>query len=183
MCIGKTQENASQKAQQLLAPLLPVVETITKQLLELLENEAASSYGKGKYSGTRFDASRVAYGDFRTFDKKNPPHEQPSLAIALRIDESGSMVREGRITAAQQAALAVSVFAQRLDLPLMIYGDTADLSVRETSLYSYKEFAEPFDYVPAKLMSLQPRQNNRDGAVLRVLAENFPNNLLRQNYY
>ena len=51
MCIGKTQENASQKAQQLLAPLLPVVETITKQLLELLENEAASSYGKGKYSG------------------------------------------------------------------------------------------------------------------------------------
>lgn len=168
----KLQENASQKAQQLLAPLLPVVETITKQLLELLENEAASSYGKGKYSGTRFDASRVAYGDFRTFDKKNPPHEQPSLAIALRIDESGSMVREERITAAQQAALAVSVFAQRLDLPLMIYGDTADLSVREkTSLYSYKEFAEPFDYVPAKLMSLQPRQNNRDGAVLRVLAE------------
>ena len=149
-----------------------MVETITKQLLELLENEAASSYGKGKYSGTRFDASRVAYGDFRTFDKKNPPHEQPSLAIALRIDESGSMVREGRITAAQQAALAVSAFAQRLDLPLMIYGDTADLSVREkTSLYSYKEFAEPFDYVPAKLMSLQPRQNNRDGAVLRVLAE------------
>ena len=59
----------------------------------------------------------------------------------------------------KQAALAVSVFAQRLDLPLMIYGDTADLSVREkTSLYSYKEFAEPFDYVPAKLMSLQPRQ-------------------------
>ena len=110
-------------------------------------------------------------------------HEQPSLAIALRIDESGSMVREGRITAAQQAALAVSAFAQRLDLPLMIYGDLADLSVREkTSLYSYKEFAEPFDYVPARLMSLQPRQNNRDGAVLRVPpAENFPNNLLRQN--
>lgn len=168
----RVQENDSQKAQQLLAPLLPVVDTITKQLLELLENEAASSYGKGKYSGTRFDASRVAYGDFRTFDKKNPPHEQPSLAIALRIDESGSMVREGRIIAAQQAALAVSAFAQHLDIPLMIYGDTADLSPREqTSLYSYKEFAEPFDYVPAKLMSLQPRQNNRDGAVLRVLAE------------
>jgi MoxR-like ATPase len=168
----KLQEDAFQKAQQLFAPLLPVVDTISKQLLELLENEAASSYGKGKYSGSRFDASRVAYGDFRTFDKKNPPHEQPSLAIALRIDESGSMVREGRITAAQQAALAVNAFAQRLEIPLMIYGDTADLSLREkTSLYSYKEFSEPFDYVPAKLMSLQPRQNNRDGAVLRVLAE------------
>ncbi|WP_291292879.1 AAA family ATPase [Enterococcus sp.] len=168
----KLQEDAFQKAQQLLAPLLPVVDTISKQLLELLENEAASSYGKGKYSGSRFDASRVAYGDFRTFDKKNPPHEQPSLAIALRIDESGSMVREGRMTAAQQAALAVNAFAQRLEIPLMIYGDTADLSLREkTSLYSYKEFSEPFDYVPAKLMSLQPRQNNRDGAVLRVLAE------------
>ena len=71
---------------------------------------------------------------FEHLIRKNPPHEQPSLAIALRIDESGSMVREGRITAAQQAALAVSAFAQRLDLPLMIYGDTADLSVREKTL-------------------------------------------------
>jgi MoxR-like ATPase len=161
-----------QQAKQVLAPLLPMVETLSKQLLELLENESATSYGKGKYSGTRFDASRVAYGNYRTFDKKNPPQEQPSLTIALRIDESGSMVREDRIKAAQQAALAINAFAQRVGIPLMIYGDTADLSTREkTSLYSYKEFAEPFDYVPAKLMTLQPRKNNRDGAVLRVMAE------------
>ena len=29
------------------------------------------------------------------------PHEQPSLAVALRIDESGSMVREDRMIAAK----------------------------------------------------------------------------------
>ena len=111
--------------------MLPIVESLIKQTQEVLENEQASAYSKGKYSGTRFDASKVAYQDFRTFDKKNPPHEQPSLALALRIDESGSMIREDRILYAQQAVLAVNAFAERLSLPLMIYGDTADVTARE----------------------------------------------------
>lgn len=160
------------EAQQRLQPLLPIVESLIKQTQEVLENEQASAYSKGKYSGTRFDASKVAYQDFRTFDKKNPPHEQPSLALALRIDESGSMIREDRILYAQQAVLAVNAFAERLSLPLMIYGDTADVTAREkTSLFAYKEFNEGFEFVPEKLMTMKPRQNNRDGAVLRVLAE------------
>ncbi len=54
----------------------------------------------------------------------------------------------------------------------MIYGDTADVTAREkTSLFAYKEFNEGFEFVPEKLMTMKPRQNNRDGAVLRVLAE------------
>lgn len=158
-------------AQALIQPLRPVIDALVKQTKELLENEEGSAYQKGQYTGTRFDASKVVYQDLRTFDKKNPPNETPSLAVAIRIDESGSMVREDRIKYAQQAVLALTEFAQQVQIPLMIYGDTADTSAREkTSLYAYKEFHEGYDFVPEKLMTMKPRQNNRDGAALRVLA-------------
>lgn len=167
----KVEKEDQPRAQALLGEIRPQVAPIIKQLKEILENEVSADFSRGQYTGTRFDASRVAYEDFRTFSKKNPPQEAPSLAIGLRLDESGSMVRGGRLTAARKAAMAVLSFSQELDLPLMIYGDTADLSAREkTSIYSYKEFSDDYQNVPAKLMTMEPRQNNRDGVPLRLLA-------------
>lgn len=149
----------------------PIVDSLSRQILDLLENEQSETYQKGKYEGQRFNASRVAYGDLRQFDKKNPPHEQPSLAVALRIDESGSMVREDRMLAAKKAAFAIAAFAKKVRIPLLIYGDTADVSTREkTSVFSYKEFSDSFEWLEQKLVTMKPRQNNRDGAVLRLIA-------------
>ena len=149
----------------------PIVDSLSRQILDLLENEQSETYQKGKYEGQRFNASRVAYGDLRQFDKKNPPHEQPSLAVALRIDESGSMVREDRMIAAKKAAFAIAAFAKKVRIPLLIYGDTADVSTREkTSVFSYKEFSDSFEWLEQKLVTMKPRQNNRDGAVLRLIA-------------
>lgn len=161
----------NQEANRLRKKVLPIVETLSRQILNLLENDESSTYQKGKYEGQRFNASRVAYNDLRNFDKKNPPHEQPSLAVALRIDESGSMIRDGRIEAAKQAAIALAEFAKRVNIPIMIYGDTADVSTREkTSIFSYKEFTDDFSWLNEKLVMMKPRQNNRDGAALRVIA-------------
>ncbi len=164
---GKTQE-----ARKLQMQVMPIVESLSRQILELLDNEQAETYQKGKYEGQRFNASRVAYGDLRNFDKKNPPHEQPSLAVAVRIDESGSMIRDDRIEAAKKAAIAIAEFAKKVDIPLLIYGDTADRSAREkTSLFSYKEFEDGFQWLNEKFVTMKPRQNNRDGAALRLAAE------------
>ncbi|MEA4828853.1 MAG: hypothetical protein VB121_02485, partial [Enterococcus thailandicus] len=77
-----------------------------------------------------------------------------------------------RIEAAKKAAIAIAEFAKRVNIPLMINGDTADVSVREkTSIFSYKEFADTFQWLDEKLVTMKPRQNNRDGAVLRVVAD------------
>ncbi|BDP66999.1 hypothetical protein EfmAA55_14280 [Enterococcus faecium] len=55
---------------------------------------------------------------------------------------------------------------------MLIYGDTADRSSREkTSLFSYKEFEDGFQWLNEKLVTMKPRQNNRDGAALRLAAE------------
>ncbi|MFS0950960.1 AAA family ATPase [Enterococcus thailandicus] len=162
----------SDEARAIRAQVFPVVDSLSRQVLELLDSEESTSYQKGKYEGQRFNASRIAYGDLRNFDKKNPQHEQPSLAVAIRLDESGSMIREDRIEAAKKAAIAIAEFAKRVNIPLMINGDTADVSVREkTSIFSYKEFADTFQWLDEKLVTMKPRQNNRDGAVLRVVAD------------
>ncbi|HFM8899163.1 TPA: AAA family ATPase [Enterococcus faecium] len=164
---GKTPE-----ARELHMQVMPIVESLSRQILELLDNEQTETYQKGKYEGQRFNASKVAYGDLRNFDKKNPPHEQPSLAVAVRIDESGSMIRDDRIEAAKKAAIAIAEFSKKVDIPLLIYGDTADRSSREkTSLFSYKEFEDGFQWLNEKLATMKPRQNNRDGAALRLAAE------------
>ncbi|HGF8043567.1 TPA: AAA family ATPase [Enterococcus faecium] len=160
------------KARELHMQVMPIVESLSRQILELLDNEQTETYQKGKYEGQRFNASKVAYGDLRNFDKKNPPHEQPSLAVAVRIDESGSMIRDDRIEAAKKAAIAIAEFSKKVDIPLLIYGDTADRSSREkTSLFSYKEFEDGFQWLNEKLVTMKPRQNNRDGAALRLAAE------------
>ncbi|HGF8102746.1 AAA family ATPase [Enterococcus faecium] len=164
---GKTPE-----ARELHMQVMPIVESLSRQILELLDNEQTETYQKGKYEGQRFNVSKVAYGDLRNFDKKNPPHEQPSLAVAVRIDESGSMIRDDRIEAAKKAAIAIAEFSKKVDIPLLIYGDTADRSSREkTSLFSYKEFEDGFQWLNEKLVTMKPRQNNRDGAALRLAAE------------
>lgn len=95
-------ELKAQEAEQIRQQVLPIVETLSRQILDLLENDESTTYQKGKYEGQRFNASRVVYNDLGYFDKKNPPHEQPSLAVALRIDESGSMIRDERIEAAKK---------------------------------------------------------------------------------
>lgn len=157
------------EAYKLSQQVSPIVDSLSRQILDLLENDESATYQKSKYEGSRFDATRVAYGDLRNFDKKNPPHDQPSLAVAIRIDESGSMIRNDRIEAAKKAAIAVAEFAQRVNIPLMIYGDTADVSAKEkTSLFSYKEFSDDFRWLRDKLVTMKARQNNRDGATLRI---------------
>lgn len=165
-------EVAIKNGQELTQRVSPEVESLSRVINDLLNKEVSNDFSSGKYYGARFNPSHVAYGDLRNFDKKNPPSEQPSLALAVRVDESGSMLRDDRIQNAKLAAVALSSFAEKTNIPLMLYGDSADLSQREkTSIYSYKEFDDSYDFMAAKLSTMKPRQNNRDGVPLRLLAE------------
>ncbi len=172
----KLTTKAIDQGKELTKIVLPEVESLSRVINDLLDKEESTDYSSGKYYGSRFNPSRVAYGDLRNFDKKNPPTEQPSLALAVRVDESGSMVREDRIEKAKQAALALGLFAEKVNIPFTLYGDSADVSQREkTSLFSYKEFNDPYDFLAAKIATMKPRQNNRDGVPLRLLAEKLSN--------
>ena len=51
----------------------------------------------------------------------------------------------------------------------------------KTSLFSYKEFSDDFSWLTDKLVTMKARQNNRDGATLRIAATKAASKLQRQN--
>lgn len=158
--------------EKLSRSLMPIVREIARKTIPLLEHEVSSDYAKNQYYGTKFQADSVAYRDFRTFAKKRPPSESPSLVVGLRVDESASMAAFGRLEAAKRAVIAVYEFCRMCDIPVLIYGDTADVSrLEQMSLFAYADFdkVDPMDRY--RLMGIRARSNNRDGLALRLMAE------------
>lgn len=145
---------------------------LAKQVLPLLENEVTSEYSKNRYYGTKFNASDVSKKDFRYFSKKNPPNESPSIAVALRIDESGSMKANNRIEIARATAILIWEFCKKCEIPIGVYGDTADISALEdVSIYSYSDFDIKDKNDCYRMMNMSPKSNNRDGVSIKFVAE------------
>ncbi|MCY7482828.1 nitric oxide reductase activation protein NorD [Paenibacillus alvei] len=152
--------------------LMPIVREIARKTLPLLEHEVSSEYVRNRYYGSKFQADSVAYRDYRYFAKKRPPSDSPSLVVGLRIDESASMSAFGRLKAAKQAVMAVYEYCQICQIPILIYGDTADVSrMEQMSIFAYTDFEKPDPSDRFRLMNIQARSNNRDGMALRMIAE------------
>lgn len=166
--------NAAHKDEydQAASTLNSVVQELVRKTMPLLEHEVSAEHSKSHVYGTQFHADRLAAGDLRYFSKKRPPEEEPSLIVALRIDESASMTAYGRLEAAKLAAVAVYELCSQCGIPLLIYGDTADRSPQEQmSLYAYIDYERTDLNDKYSLMAMQGRSNNRDGMALRILAE------------
>ncbi|MFF2910750.1 vWA domain-containing protein [Paenibacillus sp. NPDC057934] len=152
--------------------LMPIVQEIARKTLPLLEHETSSDFERNRYYGSKFQADSVAYKDYRYFSKKRPPTESPSLVVALRVDESASMAAFGRLEVAKRAVIAVYEFCQICNIPVLIYGDTADVSrLEQMSIFAYADFDKRDDNDRYRLMRIQARSNNRDGMALRIMGE------------
>ena len=174
LIIHRPEASEAQRAEYraFAARLLPVIRELTRKTQPLLEYEVSPEFAAKRVYGTKFHAENVASPDFRSFSKKRPPNEEPSLAVALRIDQSASMNAFGRLEAAKSAAVAVYEFCESCGIPLLIYGDTADRSPREKmSLYAYIDWEQPRLNDKNALMCIESLSNNRDGMALRILSE------------
>ncbi|WP_134685800.1 vWA domain-containing protein [Brevibacillus migulae] len=165
------QENQQEYA-ALCKELMPIVREIARKTLPLLEHEISSEFARNHYYGSKFQADSVAYRDYRHFAKKRPPTESPSLVVGLRVDESASMSAFGRLEAAKRAVIAVYEFCQMCNIPILIYGDTADVSkLEQMSIFAYADFDKMDSADRFRLMRIRARSNNRDGMALRIMAE------------
>ncbi|NBC68305.1 AAA domain-containing protein [Paenibacillus sacheonensis] len=165
-------EDDKRNYEHLSNEMIPVVREIARKALPLLEQEAESEYTKRRAYGSRFQADSVAYRDYGYFAKKRLPADSPSLAVALRVDESASMAAFGRLEAAKRAAVAVYEFCMLCGIPVMICGDTADVSrLEQMSLFAYADLLRPDADDPYRLMGIRARSNNRDGMALRIMGE------------
>ncbi|ACX65135.1 AAA family ATPase [Paenibacillus sp. Y412MC10] len=164
--------NLQEEYGRLSQGLMPVVREIARKTLPLLEHEITAEYAKNQYYGSKFQADSVAYRDFRLFSKKRPPTESPGLVVGLRVDESASMAAFGRLEAAKRAVIAVYEFCQICHIPVLIYGDTADVSrLEQMSIFAYADYDHPDVRDRFRLMGIRARSNNRDGMALRIMAE------------
>ena len=165
-------EEGKKEYKKLAEELSPIIEEMTRRAMTILEYENSESMSKSKMYGTQFCIENVAKQDFRYFTRKNPPENSPSLVVALRIDESASMSAFGRIEAAKRAAVAVYEFCKCCNIPVLIYGDTADRSkMEQMSLFAYCDREKVDEQDGFRLMNIQPRSNNRDGMAMSILAE------------
>ena len=156
----------------MIATLMPVIRELIRKTNPLLEHEVSAEFAKSQLYGTKFCADQAASLDFRVFARKRPPEEEPSLAVALRIDESASMSAFGRLDAAKQAAVALYEFCTGCGIPIMVYGDTADRSkLEQMSVYAYVDFESKDADENYALMNIQARSNNRDGMALRIISD------------
>lgn len=92
--------------------------------------------------------------------------------MGLRVDEFASMDAFGRLEAAKRGVIDVYEFCQMCNIPVFVYGDTADVSkFEQMSIFAYADF-EKEDYKNRyRLMKIRGRSNNRDGMALRIVGE------------
>ena len=174
MIVHRPEPNEEERKEyyKVVSELYPIIQELSNKTKPILEHEIAASQSNNKMYGNNFHPEKVVYSDFKYFSKKSPPDEKPTLAVALRIDQSASMNAFGRLEIAKKSATCVYEFCKKCNIPILIYGDTADRSPKEQmSMYSYIDWNNSKLNDAASLMCIKSISNNRDGMAMRILAE------------
>ncbi len=153
--------------------IAPTLLTISRQLQRSLVRQLQDSRRGGKQTGLlfgrRLDSHALHRNDGKVFYKNALPREVPQLAVALLLDESGSMYSCDRCTYARASAIILYDFCQSLNIPVMVYGHSTEGA--SVALYSYAEFDSIDNDDRYRMMDISARDSNRDGAALRFVAE------------
>ena len=153
-------------------PLLTISKQLQKSIARQLQDVRQGAKQTNLLFGRRLNATALHRNDGRVFYKNKLPNET-ELAVGLLVDESGSMRCSDRVTSARATAIILQDFCAALGIPIMIYGHSTDYPGGRhiVDLFSYAEF-ETFDKDDRyRLMDIQSRDSNRDGAALRYVAE------------
>ena len=148
--------------------LLTISRQLQKSLTQQLHDRRRGGKQTGLMMGRRLDAHALCRNDGKVFYKNALPSETPELAVALLLDESGSMWGE-RSDYARAAGIILQDFCTSLGIPVIVYGHSTEGST--VMLYSYAEFDSIDGDDRYRLMDVKARSNNRDGAALRFVAE------------
>lgn len=136
--------------------------------------EPENGWERGLARGKRVSQKGFGRRDGRIFGRRNVPGEQKPLAVTVLLDESGSMICEGRIDAAKRTALVLYHFCRRLRIPIRILGHSTGrrgTGPESVELYGYTDFDSGDGKEEARLMRVRSRDCNRDGAALAYAGE------------
>ena len=126
----------------------------------------------GFFSGSRFDATRLVYNDYRVFKNAATPLPDNKIAVSILVDESASMWGT-RIEMARAAAIALYGFCERCELACSVIGHTAPFSSGNLELSIYADFDTPDKKDKYRLLNISAKQDNRDGAAILFAGEHL----------
>lgn len=149
-------------------PLLVYSKQLQKRWRRFAKEKANEGKRSGLWMGRRIESRMLADREGKIFSKRCLPEKKEDLAVALLIDESGSMCGMDRVTYARAAAIMVYDFCKALQIPLSIIGHTEESDVE---LYVYTDYDSKDEKDRYRLMDISARGGNRDGAALRYVAE------------
>lgn len=162
--------------------LLPKVKKASYRLQKSVEEILARKEGgtlSGLYMGKRLSRGNLFRQDGKIFEKKVLPEEGFQIAIAILVDESGSMCVGDRIGYAGEAVQVLYDFCRSLSIPVMVYGhsthdrfDKSGSGYEEVvDIYAYADFDSIDGNDALRMIDMQPRGTNRDGAALLFVGE------------
>ena len=161
-------QDMREKYKKIAAPLLPLSNRLQQELSRELHKRKYPQTMPGYALGKRIDTKHLYRLDQKIFTKNLPAKKGFDMAVAVLLDESGSMNRAGRYKYAQAAAIILQDFCYRLHIPLMVYGHSTSGDL--VDLYSYVEYDVFADLDRYRLADIQARRSNRDGAALRYVS-------------
>lgn len=162
--------------------LYPKIKKVSYRLQKSVEEILSRKEGgtlSGLYMGKRLSRGNLFRQDGKIFEKKVLPEEGFSVAIAILVDESGSMCVGDRIGYAGEAVQVLYDFCRSLSIPVMVYGHSTHDRVNEienryeevVDIYAYADFDSVDGNDALRMMEIQPRGTNRDGAALQFVGE------------
>ena len=149
-------------------PFLAISKQLQKSLLRQLQDRRRGGKQTGLLMGRRLDAHALYRRDGKVFCRNKLPQQRPEMAVALLLDESGSM-SGSRAAYARASAIILYDFCQALDIPILVYGHST--KGESVALYAYSEFDAIDQNDRYRLVDISARGSNRDGAALRFVAE------------
>ncbi len=149
--------------------LLMLSKRLQHSVSAVLRDKRQGGKQTGLLYGKHLNQHALYRNDGRIFYNSRLPTEPINLSVGLLVDESGSMCGSDRITRARATAIVMQDFCESLGIPLMIVGHTAWSS--RVQLFSYADFDSRDKNDRYRLMDMQARDCNRDGAALRFVAE------------
>lgn len=149
------------------------VEGVSKRISRSLEDALKEYSMGGQYKklafGPDFDVTDAYRPDGRFFVRNKLPEDLPEIAVAVLVDQSGSM-KGPRIKAAMTMAILVDDFCRRLNIPVLIAGH----NVRRRGACNYTVYTD-FDRVKDSAKCNLTRLSdcggcNRDGLAVSITA-------------
>ena len=150
-------------------PLLKLSKRLQKQVLQIIRDQRAGGRETGLLMGHRILTRSLFHEDGHIFYKNRLPQDKAELAVALLVDESGSMSSCDRITIARAASIVLYDFCKSLGIPVLVQGHSSGGT--NVDIYSYAEFDAKDKNDCYRMMDMSARWCNRDGAALRYTAE------------